>query len=496
MYTSIFEKELILLIKSYYSVIYIQSVEEERLENSLKKIIKSNFQYSIYSWDFIRGYNDNPNDLGFASNNPIQALDLIEQLVIENSAVFILKDFHLFLKDLGVQRKIRNLSQTLKNKPIILIIIASELNIPNTLTEVITVLDFPLPNEVEITKELNQLFTFLQITMEPVLFSQLVRACQGLSIDRIRRVFSKIFAEFGQLSAQSLQSIITEKKQIISQTQILEFYSNKEKIENIGGLENLKQWLQRRSNSFSDQAKRYGIPAPKGVLLVGIQGTGKSLTAKAIASEWKLPLIRLDTGKLFGGLVGESESKMRQMIQLSEAMAPCVLWIDELDKAFSGIESKADSGTTSRVLGTFLTWLSEKKSQVFIVATANNINSLPPEILRKGRMDEIFFLGLPNREERALIFQVHLEKVRPKSWFKYDISTLSYLTENFSGAEIEQVIIEAMHLAFSEQKEFETKDIVQAIKSFVPLVDTYKEQVEILEEWSLSGKIRNASKID
>lgn len=493
MLKSFFEKELGLLLRSNHSIIYINSFEEERLENYLKKLIQVNLDYSLYSWDFIQGYQCNPNDLGFAANNPLQALDFIDQLAIENPAIIILKDFNLFLKDLAIQRKLKNQCQLLKTQSTTLIITAVEVNIPLSLREIITVLEFPLPGEFEIKQELTQLFSLTETVVDLPLLTKLTKACQGLSIERIRRVISKIFVEYGTITDQSFESILTEKKQILSQTQILEFYPNRETINDIGGLSNLKKWLRTRSEAFSDKAQRYGLPIPKGLLLVGIQGTGKSLTAKVIAHEWKLPLVRLDIGKLFGGIVGESESKMRQMIQVSEAMAPCVLWIDELDKAFSGIESKGDSGTTGRVLATFITWLSEKKSPVFIIATANNITSLPIEILRKGRLDEIFFLGLPNIKERELIFQVHLEKVRPRSWNKYNIALLSSLSQNFSGAEIEQVIAEGMHIGFSNQSEFTTQDIIQAIDQFVPLANTYRDQIQTLQEWVSSGRIRNAS---
>ena len=241
------------------------------------------------------------------------------------------------------------------------------------------------------------------------------------------------------------------------------------------------------------KAIEYGLPSPRGLLLVGVQGTGKSLTAKAIANEWNLPLLRLDIGKLFGGIVGESESRMRQMIQLSEAVSPCVLWIDEIDKAFSGIDNQGDSGTTSRVLATFITWLSEKQSSVFVVATANNIYKLPPEILRKGRFDEIFFIGLPNEKEKELIFKVHLSRLRPKSWTSYDISYLTRLAKNFSGAEVEESIIEAMHIAFSENREFTTEDIATSIEQSIPLAELNSEKIDELQEWADAGKIRLAS---
>ena len=207
-------------------------------------------------------------------------------------------------------------------------------------------------------------------------------------------------------------------------------------------------------------------------------------------------MLRLDVGKLFGGIIGESESKMRQMIQLSEAIAPCILWIDEIDKAFAGTESKGDSGTTNRVLATFITWLSEKKSSVFVVATANNIDSLPSEIIRKGRFDEIFFIGLPSFKEKQLIFKVHLNRLRPKSWQSYNIPLLSEIARKFSGAEIEEVIVEAMRTAFSENREFTLEDIVESINQFVPLAYTNQEKVDSLQEWATAGKARLASSED
>ena len=234
--------------------------------------------------------------------------------------------------------------------------------------------------------------------------------------------------------------LLSEKKQIISQTEILEYYSVTEKIDNLGGLDNLKDWLKKRKTAFSMQASNYGLPTPRGLLLIGIQGTGKSLAAKAIANDWQLPLLKLDVGKLFGGIVGESESRLRQMISVAETISPCILWIDEIDKAFSNTESKGDSGTSNRVLATFTSWLSEKTHPVFVISTANNIDLLPLEIIRKGRFDEIFFLDLPKNEEREEIFKIHIKEFRPTSWESFDYSKLANSSESFSGAEIRQSI--------------------------------------------------------
>jgi SpoVK/Ycf46/Vps4 family AAA+-type ATPase len=285
-----------------------------------------------------------------------------------------------------------------------------------------------------------------------------------------------------------------KKKQIIQQTQLLEFCLNDKNVSDLGGLDNFKDWLKLRANAFSQEAIQYGLPYPKGLLLVGVQGTGKSIAAKIIATEWQLPLLRLDFGRLFASLIGQSEQRVRKMIEIAEALSPCVLWIDEIDKAFAGAQSSGDSGTTSRVLATFITWLSEKVSPVFVVATANNIDWIPPEILRKGRFDEMFFLNLPTREEREAIFQVHLAKYRPTSVQEFQMSLLGQLSKDFSGAEIEQVVIEAMRLGFNENREFNNEDILTSIQNLVPLARTKSKDIEILKKWSESGNVTSASR--
>jgi SpoVK/Ycf46/Vps4 family AAA+-type ATPase len=287
--------------------------------------------------------------------------------------------------------------------------------------------------------------------------------------------------------------LLSEKKQIIGQTGILDYWSTNEKIQNIGGVDNLKNWLNKRKTSFSLQALNYGLPTPRGLLLIGIQGTGKSLTAKAIATEWQLPLLKLDVGKLFGGIIGESESRLRQMIEVAEAISPCILWIDEIDKAFSINDNKGDSGTSNRILATFISWLSEKTKPVFVVATANNIDLLPLELIRKGRFDEIFFLDLPKKREREQIFKIHIQEFRPKTWNMFDYSKLALLSECFSGAEIRQSIIEGMYHAFYEKREFTTEDICFALRELIPLAQLENNQTLKLQSWASSGRIRSAS---
>ena len=488
-----FNDELTLLLKARYPVLLINTIEEDRVEYVIRKHIKANLNRSIYSWDFVEGYTNNPNNEGFAKRNPLQALELIERLTAETPAIFLLKDFNRFLTDISISRKLKNIARILKLQPKTIIIIGSDFNIPKELQDLITTIQFQLPNQAEIIQELTRLIDSLNIKINSELFENLTQTCQGLSLERIRRVLSKIIATHKTIDKNSISILLSEKKQIISQTEILEYWSAPDKIGNIGGVEILKDWLRKRKTSFSIQAANYGLPTPRGLLLVGIQGTGKSLTAKAIANEWQLPLLKLDVGKLFGGIVGESESRLRQMIEVSETLAPCILWIDEMDKAFSNTDNTGDSGTSNRVLGTFISWLSEKTKPVFVVATANNVDLLPLEIIRKGRFDEIFFLDLPKKQERKEIFKIHIQQFRPNTYDSFNYEKLAQLSESFSGAEIKQSIIEAMYQAFYEKREFTTEDICLAINQSIPLAQLESSQMLKLQNWASSGRIRLAS---
>lgn len=488
-----FREEFALLLRARYPLIYIPTHEEERAEAAIRQAAQLQ-QRTVYTWDFVDGYQGNPNDAGFGRRNPVQALEFVEKVPSSAPTVFILRDFHRFLEDVSVSRKLRNLARLLKSQPKNLVLLSPRIVTTEDLGEVLTILEFPLPAAAEIKAEVERLVAATGQSLAQKVLDELVRSCQGLSIERIRRVLARAIASHGELQPEDVELILEEKRQTIRQTQILDFYPAVEKISDIGGLDNLKDWLIRRGGAFSERARAYGLPHPRGLLLVGIQGTGKSLTAKAIAHHWHLPLLRLDVGRLFGGLVGESESRTRQMIQVAEALAPCILWIDEIDKAFAGLGAKGDAGTTSRVFGTFITWLAEKKSPVFVVATANDIQALPPELLRKGRLDEIFFVGLPTQEERKAIFTVHLSRLRPHNLKTYDLERLAYETPDFSGAEIEQTIIEAMHIGFSQNRDFTTDDVLEAASQIIPLARTAGEQIQFLQDWAAAGKARLASK--
>jgi len=490
----IFEEELLVLLNARYPIIYILTIEEDRLEYTIRNSIINKSYSSLYVWDFIQGYKLNPIKNEFAKRNPLEAIEFIEKINSKTPSIFILKDFKRFLKDLTISRKLRNILQLLKVQPKTIIIIDSEIQIPNELKDHITLLKFNLPTPIEIDEELARLSKSLVLRgrFKKKMIDKIIRACQGLSLEKIRRILGKAIVIYNKMDENVIPLILKEKRQVISETELLEFWSVKTSLKDVGGAKNLKLWLNQRAEIFTEKAVNYGLVAPRGLLLVGSEGTGKSLVAKAIAYEWNLPLLRLDIGRLFAGVVGESESRTREMIRITESLAPCALWIDEIDKTFADSEMSLDGGTTLRVLGTLATWLAEKKVPVFVIATANDIHLLPLEIVRKGRFDEIFHLNIPSREDRILIFEIHLRRLRPQTWRTYDTKKLSKATTKFSGAEIEQTIIEAMYVAFTENREFNTNDILLAIKKTVPMTRIDPLRAEVVEGWSSSGRLRMA----
>ncbi len=320
---------------------------------------------------------------------------------------------------------------------------------------------------------------------------RLAKAALGLTLQEAENAFARAMVQDGRLDIADLEVIFEEKRQVIKKTEILEFVKSDLDMEDVGGLENLKRWLEKRNNSWLDSAQRYGLPAPKGALITGVPGCGKSLTAKCMSSMWQLPLLRLDVGKIFSGIVGSSEENIRTAIKTAEAISPSILWIDEIEKGFGGAGSAGDSGTSTRVFGTFLTWMQEKTKPVFVIATANNIQALPAELLRKGRFDEIFFVDLPTLKERTDIFRLHMEKrlVDPGvvSEFKVTdevLEMLADISEGFTGAEIEQVVISGLFEAFAENRSIQLEDFVRSIQNTVPLSVTQAEQIRSIRDWA------------
>jgi SpoVK/Ycf46/Vps4 family AAA+-type ATPase len=350
------------------------------------------------------------------------------------------------------------------------------------------VVEYPLPDEKDILGQVEGVISSVKgrpgvnVDLSHDEKELIVRSAQGLTADEIESALARSLVETKSLN---VEQIIEEKKQIVRKSGMLQFYPADNNLDDIGGHDLLKEWLKRRSKSFTDAAREFGIPYPKGVLLLGVQGCGKSLVAKAVSAAYSLPMLKMDVGRVFGSLVGQSEDNMRRAIRIAESLAPCILWIDELEKGFAGMGSSgvSDSGTTARVFATFLTWMQEKTKPVFLVATANDVSALPPELLRKGRFDEIFFIDLPDLDERKEIFRIHLAK-RKRDPKKFKIAELAKLTDGFSGAEIEQVVVGALNKAFDEGRELSFSDLSEESKTQVPLSRMMAEDIAALREWA------------
>ena len=486
----LWQKNLDLLIKSRTPLIWIKTKEEERLNRVLTATRDRLDIKRLIIWDCVNGLKGSLNDEKKFINNPLGALNWIKDQNNSTSTILLLKDFHKFYEDPTISRTIKELSFLLKETTHNLILSSHVYPKSDELDELLTTIELPLPDQEELTKLLKNISLKTDSDLSENELNELAMASSGLSELRVRQVAARALTQRGKISKVDLQDIIDEKKQVIARSEILEFFESNSSQNDIGGLRILKNWLNQRYQAFSSEAREYGLPLPKGVLLVGPQGTGKSLTAKSIAQSWSMPLLKLDVGRLFSGLVGSSEARTRETIMRAEAMSPCILWIDEIDKGFGG-DARSDGGTSQRVLASLLTWMAEKNSSVFVIATANAIDKLPPELLRKGRFDEIFFLDLPKSDERLSILDLHLKKRRPN--YNFQLSTIVDRTSGYSGAELEQAVIEAMHYSFSERREINERDLIKAVSELVPLSRTAKEQIELLKQWSSTGRARFAS---
>ncbi|MEN9238662.1 MAG: AAA family ATPase, partial [Thermostichus sp. DG_1_6_bins_120] len=395
---------------------------------------------------------------------------------------------HDFLDNTEVKRWIRDAVSSLKGSHKTILLMSPVQVIPVELEKDISVVEFPLPDMATLERTLNRQLeqTPRSGSLSPDTREKLVKAALGLTQDEAEKVYRKAVVMHGRLSEAEVEIVLSEKKQLIRRNGILEFIEEDETIDAVGGLEELKRWLLQRSGAFTERARAYGLPQPKGMLILGVPGCGKSLIAKTTARLWGLPLLRLDMGRVYdGSMVGKSEANLRSALRTAESLAPAILFIDELDKAFAGSAGSSDSdgGTSSRIFGSFLTWMQEKRSPVFVMATANRVDRLPGEFLRKGRFDEIFFVDLPNITERMEILEIHLKK-RRRDISRFDLRQLATACDGFSGAEIEQVLIAAMYEAFAQNREFTQLDILAATKATQPLSRTMMEQVVALREWA------------
>jgi ATP-dependent 26S proteasome regulatory subunit len=499
-----FQTEIETLIRARYPILYIIANEETRAQNMIVEIAAKR-QKKVFEWTFSTGMvpagtsiQSHKNRNG-ATKDPLAALDqVIEQV---EPAIFIFKDFHPFLSknNFAIIRKLKDIALHLKNSFKTIVLISPVMEIPAELDKEITVINFPQPTKADLAEMLDKITAEVRdrkqitIDLDADGRERLLQAAMGLTLGEAENVFAKIIVERQRLSADYVNEVFAEKQQIIRKSGLLEYYAAEEDFGSVGGLSVLKDWLKKRAVAFTDEARAFGLPSPKGILLLGVQGCGKSLCAKAVSRLWQLPLLRFDMGRMFGSLVGSSEENVRRAIAVAESVAPAVLWVDEIDKAFVGSQSsgQTDGGTTARVFGTFLTWLSEKSTPVFVVATANDVSQLPPELLRKGRLDEIFYVDLPSDEEREEIFRIHLAK-RDRKPAEFDLAILTEASKEFSGAEIEEAIISALYDAFYEKRDLRTDYILAALHQTVPLAKTMSEKINAARTWA-SGRARNAS---
>ena len=499
-----YQTEIETLIRARYPILYIITSEEMRVQNLIVEIAAKR-QKKVFEWTFSNGIVpagasiQSQKSRNASTKDPLAALDqVIEQV---EPAIFLFKDFHPFLtkNNFAIIRKLKDIALHLKNSFKTIILISPVMEIPAELDKEVTVINFPQPTREDLGAMLDKIISEvrdhkqIQIDLDEEGRERLLQAAMGLTLGEAENVFAKIIVQEQRLSGDHVNEVFAEKQQIIRKSGLLEYYAAEEDFSNVGGLSVLKDWLTKRAIAFTDEARAFGLPAPKGILLLGVQGCGKSLCAKAVSRLWQLPLLRFDMGRMFGSLVGSSEENVRRAIGVAESVAPAVLWVDEIDKAFVGSQSSGatDGGTTARVFGTFLTWLSEKKAPVFVVATANDVMQLPPELLRKGRLDEIFYVDLPSGEERGDIFRIHLSK-RGRDPKNFDIRAMVEASKDLSGAEIEEAVISALYDAFYAKQELATEHVLATLGQTVPLAKTMAEKISSQRNWA-AGRARNAS---
>jgi SpoVK/Ycf46/Vps4 family AAA+-type ATPase len=480
-------------VEAQYPILYLLSWEEARVVSHLVMLAAALDPVRlVYTWSRTEGCPEDPEDPGAYKDDPVGMMDFA--ISSTEPAIFIMKDLHPFIRERAdVVRRLRDVYQALRGARKTLVILAPLLVIPAENEKEIIVLDYPLPD----VQETGEIMAETVDAIKPGALArlperkgeELMRAFIGLTADEIALVANKIFLRRGKIDETAQEDVIEEKRMILRKSEILEYFPSDIRMRHVGGLKNLKRWAQIRLKGFSDEARKFGLPMPRGVLITGISGCGKSLCIQALAHMWALPLLRLDMGRVFSGFAGTPEESLRRAILTVEALAPAILWIDEIEMGVSVFSDSVESGATSRIFAMFLTWMQEKKAPVFIAATSNDIDRLPPEMIRKGRFDEIFFVDLPRIEERIEIIKIHLEK-RGKRASEVSIEGLAKAADGFTGAEIEQAVVTAMYEAFNLNRELEIGDIYRSLGNMVPLSVTMKEQITKTKRWADNRAVR------
>ncbi len=485
------KQQLDLYIRARYPLLWVVTAEEQRAVAEIEALAKLQ-RKRILLWSGTVGVVNPalPEREDATKRDPLLLLRTI--LEDKEPCLWVLRDFHPFLKDPQIVRRLREVAIGLQASNKTVIILSPVLKIPPELEKEVSVVDFGLPTAEQLQAMIDGVLETLRqsdqfsIALDKRQRTRLTQACLGLTVNEAQNAVAKAIVQAdGVLDGRAVEAVSAEKQQIIRKSGLLEFYDNVEQMENVGGLDILKEWLRKRVRAFGDEARAFGLPEPKGILLVGVQGCGKSLIARSVANAWRLPLLRLDVGRLFASLVGSSEENLRNAIKVAESIAPVVLWVDEIEKGFSGVGSSnmSDAGTAARVFGSFITWLQEKQKPVFVIATANDVSQLPPELVRKGRFDEIFFVDLPTANERSDIWRIHLLK-RNRDPKQFDLTTLAMASEGLSGAEIEQAVIAGLYEAFDKNRPLEMSDLLDVLQETVPLSQMMQEEIDRLRAWA------------
>lgn len=437
----------------------------------------------------------------YNTREPVQALANMESMTVE--AVFILKDFHRHMDDPVVVRRLRDVGQKFSTNRRTVIITAPEITVPAELATLVEYFDLPLPDRDRLHDIIHDTYTrlsktyTLKLQLDTAGVDAMSANLRGLTEEEAERAISQALVTRYALCPETITDVLEAKKQLLRHSGMLEFIEASDNMSAVGGLENLKHWLQQRRGAWEDSARDFGLEPPHGVIILGVQGCGKSLCARAVAGEWKLPLVKFDTSAVYDKYIGETEKRIRKVFQVAEGLAPCVLWIDELEKVFAGSgpdSASADAGVSSRLLASFLSWMQDRKSPVFVAATCNNVTVLPPELIRKGRFDELFFVDLPNQAERRQIFSIQLAR-RKRNPADFDLDKVSSAANGYSGAEIDAAVQGALYAAYSEKKPLSTESLIAALAQTVPLSTTRSEEITALRDWATTRAVP-ASKPD
>jgi hypothetical protein len=502
-------EQLKVLMDSSTPIVVMETAEEMRAVR-LVRAAASPLNLAVFEWTIASGlersgtdstlpgmknalptnHGNETNQAIYKTREPAQALSSLEDISTE--AVFILKDFHRHIEDPVVVRKLRDVGQKFSTNRRTVVITAPAIEIPPELTSLVEYFELPFPDKQrllqiidEVVLRLGQTHT-LRRTLDAVGLDAVASNLRGLTEEEADRAVSHaVVARYG-LTRDAITDVLEAKKGLLRHSGMLEFVDASENMAGVGGLENLKRWLGQRRGSWEDSARQFGLEPARGVIILGVQGCGKSLCARAVAGEWNLPLVKFDSAAIFDKFIGETEKRIQKVFRIAEVLSPCVLWIDELEKVFAGSgpdSASVDAGVSSRILASFLSWMQDRKAPVFVAATCNNVTALPPELIRKGRFDELFFVGLPNQFERKQIFSIQLRK-RKRNPDTFDLDRIAKAAKGFSGAEIDAAIQSALYAAYSGKKELSTEILLNVLSQTVPLSVTRAEEIEAQRIWA------------